>query len=146
MIFVDYLSKEDILLSINNEWSFVMVKSSVLLMNILALGLTLGSAAEAVKNKGVGPMDQFVVIEKTRKRISPESDVQKTGSTSSKKKKTSSSKRPRTIFTLETNKIEEKDFTSPIEKDQFDYLLAINGSYNLKGLTPSERAFVLKQQ
>lgn len=90
-----------------------MVKNSVLLMNILALGLTLGSPVEAVKNKGFGPMDQFVTIEKTAKRACPEknkgSDISPAGPTSSKKKRTSSSKRPRIIFTLETKDTEETE-------------------------------------
>ena len=125
-----------------------MVKNSILLMNVLALGLTLGSAVEAVKSKVVGPMDQFVVIEETGKRTRPEknkeSDIFQTGPTSSKKKKTSPSKRQRIIFTLETKKTEKIASSSLIENDQLDYLIAMSG--NLGGLTPFQSAFVLKNQ
>ncbi|MDI9639771.1 hypothetical protein QM565_29120 [Geitlerinema splendidum] len=139
-------SNNIILLPIDNEWSFVMVKNSILLMNVLALGLTLGSAVEAVKSKVVGPMDQFVVIEEIGKRTRPEknkeSDIFQTGPTSSKKKKTSPSKRQRIIFTLETKKTEKIASSSLIENDQLDYLIAMSG--NLGGLTPFQSAFVLK--
>jgi hypothetical protein len=141
-------SNNIILLPIDNEWSFVMVKNSILLMNVLALGLTLGSAVEAVKSKVVGPMDQFVVIEETGKRTRPEknkeSDIFQTGPTSSKKKKPSPSKRQRIIFTLETKKTEKIASSSLIENDQLDYLIAMSG--NLGGLTPFQSAFVLKNQ
>ncbi|MBI2707832.1 MAG: hypothetical protein HYX35_05945 [Proteobacteria bacterium] len=39
----------------------MMVKSSVLLMSVFALGLTLGSGVEAGKNDQEGPMDKFVI-------------------------------------------------------------------------------------
>jgi len=120
-----------------------MVKSSVLLMSILALGLTLGSPVEAVKSKIVGPMDQFVVVEKTGKRArsggNEEPDVPQTGPTSSKKKITKS-KRPRIILTLKTD---ETTSNSCIDEDQLMYLLGMyNG--NLNGLTPSQKAYALK--
>ena len=121
-----------------------MVKSSVLLMSILSLGLTLGSTVEAVKSKVVGPMDQFVVVEKTAKRAHPgenkESDVPQTGPTSSKKK-TTKSKRPRIILTLKT---EETTSDSLLDEEQLMYVLGMTG--NLGGLSPFQKAYFLKKK
>lgn len=108
-----------------------MVKSSVLLMSVFALGLTLGSGVEAGKNDQEGPMDKFVIRTLASKR--PASSTQDSRLPSAQ----SSSKGKEVCFSF-ARKQEQA-------AAQRTYVAASSdNSEDDEELTPFQRAYLLK--